>query len=99
MRPSVVSASKSGASSPIRRVIVSPRNLDQVCRDSILVPVNQWGDDPKLVALLGEQGAAGFRALFDGFPELVGVLWALRTADGQIEDFVFGYGNPSIMRS
>ena len=30
------------------------------------------------MALLGEQGAAGFRALFDGFPELVGILWALR---------------------
>jgi hypothetical protein len=27
----------------------------------------RWGD-PKLVALLGEQGAAQFRALFDGFP-------------------------------
>ena len=59
----------------------------------------RWGEDPKLVALLGEQGAAGFRALFDGFPELVGVLWALRDADGRIEDFAFGYGNPSIMRS
>ena len=77
--PSVVSASKSGASSPMRRVIcLSPRNLDQVSGDSILVAVEQWGEDPKLVALLGEQGAAGFRALFDGFPELVGVLWALR---------------------
>ena len=59
----------------------------------------RWGEDPKLVALLGEQGAAGFRALFDGFPELVGVLWARRRPDGQIEDFEFGYGNPSIMRS
>ena len=63
------------------------------------MPVEQWGDDPKLVALLGEQGAAGFRALFDGFPELVGVLWALRGADGRIEDFAFGYGNASMMRS
>jgi signal transduction histidine kinase len=61
--------------------------------------VERWGDDPKLVALLGEQGAAGFRALFDGFPELVGVLWALRDSDGQIKDFAFGYGNPSMMRS
>jgi len=59
----------------------------------------QWGDDPKLRALLGDQGAAGFRALFDGFPEAVGVLWALRDADGQITDFAFGYGNPSMMRS
>jgi signal transduction histidine kinase len=62
------------------------------------VPVEQWGDDPKLVALLGEQGAAGFRALFDAFPELVGVLWALRAADGQIDDFSFGYGNPAMLR-
>jgi signal transduction histidine kinase len=61
--------------------------------------VNQrWGEDPKLVALLGEQGAAGFRALFDGFPELVGVLWAQRNADRQIEDFAFGYGNPAMLR-
>jgi signal transduction histidine kinase len=59
----------------------------------------RWGDDQKLRALLGDQGAAGFRALFDGFPELVGVLWALRNAGGKIEDFTFGYGNPSIMRS
>jgi signal transduction histidine kinase len=60
--------------------------------------VDRWGDDPKLVALLGEQGAAGFRALFDGYPEAVGVLWALRDDDGRIEDFAFGYGNPAIMR-
>src|SRR5215208_562549 len=59
--------------------------------------VDRWGDDPKLVALLGEQGAAGFRALFDGYPEAVGVLWALRDDDGRIEDFAFGYGNPAIM--
>jgi signal transduction histidine kinase len=62
------------------------------------VPVDQWGEDPKLVALLGEQGAAGFRALFDGFPDLVGVLWALREANGRIEDFAFGYGNPAMLR-
>jgi signal transduction histidine kinase len=58
-----------------------------------------WGDDPKLRALLGDQGAAGFRALFDRFPELVGVLWALRDETGRIQDFAFGYGNPAIMRS
>jgi signal transduction histidine kinase len=62
------------------------------------VPVDQWGDDPRLVGLLGEQGAAGFRALFDGFPDLVGVLWALRDADGRVEDFAFGYGNPAMLR-
>jgi signal transduction histidine kinase len=61
--------------------------------------VERWGEDAKLAALLGEQGAAGFRALFDGFPESVGVLWALRDADGRIEDFAFGYGNSSMMRA
>ena len=58
-----------------------------------------WGDDPKLVELLGAPGAAGFRALFDGFPDLVGVLWAVRDADGKIVDFSFGYGNPAILRA
>ncbi|HEX2125301.1 MAG TPA: histidine kinase dimerization/phospho-acceptor domain-containing protein, partial [Thermoleophilaceae bacterium] len=58
----------------------------------------RWGADPRLVALLGEQGAAGFRALFDSFPDAVGVLWALRDGRGRIVDFAFGYGNPSIMR-
>jgi len=65
------------------------------------VPVadqERWGDDPKLRALLGDQGAAGFRALFDGFPDLVGVLWAIRDGDGRIEDFAFGYGNPAMLR-
>jgi signal transduction histidine kinase len=59
----------------------------------------RWGADPRLVALLGEQGAAGFRALFDSFPDAVGVLWALRDGRGRIVDFAFGYGNPSILRS
>jgi signal transduction histidine kinase len=58
-----------------------------------------WGEDEKLVALLGEQGAAQFRALFDGFPEAVGVLWAVRDDDGRIVDFTFGYGNPSMLRA
>jgi signal transduction histidine kinase len=58
-----------------------------------------WGEDPKLVELLGAQGAAGFRALFDAFPDAVGVLWALRDDDGRIVDFTFGYGNPSILRA
>jgi signal transduction histidine kinase len=60
--------------------------------------VDRWGDDPKLVELLGAQGAEGFRALFDSFPEAVGVLWAVRE-DGRIVDFSFGYGNPTIMRA
>jgi len=61
--------------------------------------LERWGEDPRLVALLGEQGAVGFRALFDSFPEAVGVLWALRGPGGQLRDFAFGYGNPSILRS
>jgi signal transduction histidine kinase len=63
------------------------------------VPAERWGDDPRLRALLGDQGAAGFRALFDGFPELVGVLWAVRDADGTLVDFAFGYGNPAMLRA
>jgi signal transduction histidine kinase len=59
----------------------------------------RWGDDPKLVAVLGERGAEGFRAVLDGFPELVGVLWAIRDTGGRIVDFSFGYGNPAILRS
>jgi signal transduction histidine kinase len=62
------------------------------------VESQRWGDDPKLRALLGDQGAAGFRALFDGFPELVGVLWAIRDDAGKIDDFAFGYGNPAMLR-
>ena len=57
-----------------------------------------WGEDPKLVAVLGDRGAAGFRALLDGFPEAVGVLWAVRDAGGRIVDFEFGYGNPTMLR-
>ena len=58
-----------------------------------------WGDDPKLVELLGVQGAVEFRALLDGFPDAVGVLWALRDARGRIVDFAFGYGNPTMLRA
>jgi signal transduction histidine kinase len=57
-----------------------------------------WGEDPNLVAVLGERGATGFRALLDGFPEAVGVLWALRDDGGRIVDFSFGYGNPAMLR-
>ena len=72
-----------------------------VVRSRALATANPepWGDDPKLEALLGEQGAAGFRALFDGFPEAVGhALGPARRAAVRIVDFEFGYGNPSIMR-
>jgi signal transduction histidine kinase len=54
--------------------------------------------DPKLVALLGEQGAERFRTVFDGYPDGVGLLWAIRGDDGRIVDFDFGYGNPAILR-
>jgi signal transduction histidine kinase len=57
-----------------------------------------WGADPRLEALLGAQGAAGFRALLEGFPDLIGILWPLRDADGRIADFAFGYGNPAMLR-
>jgi signal transduction histidine kinase len=57
-----------------------------------------WGADPKLEALLGARGAEGFRALLDGFPDAVGLLWAIRDDEGQVVDFSFGYGNPAIMR-
>jgi signal transduction histidine kinase len=58
-----------------------------------------WGEDPRLVELLGEQGAAEFRALLAGFPEAVGVLWAARDGSGRVVDFRFGYGNPAILRA
>ena len=57
-----------------------------------------WGEDSRLVEVLGEQGAEGFRALLDGFPEPVGVLWAIRD-DGDVVDFAFGYGNPTMLRA
>ena len=58
----------------------------------------RWGEDANLVAVLGEQGAAEFRVLFDAFPEAVGVLWAIRDDAGQVRDFAFGYGNPEMLR-
>ncbi len=57
-----------------------------------------WGDDPRLVEVLGARGAEGLRALLEGFPEAVGLLWAIRDLSGAIVDFAFGYGNPAMMR-
>ena len=57
-----------------------------------------WGEDARLVEVLGERGALGFRGLLDGFPEAVGVLWAVRDPAGRIVDFTFGYGNPAMLR-
>jgi signal transduction histidine kinase len=56
-----------------------------------------WGEDAKLVEVLGERGAQGFRGLLDGFPEAVGLLWAVRDSAGTIVDFTFGYGNPAML--
>jgi signal transduction histidine kinase len=62
-----------------------------------LFEVRPWGVDECLVALLGEQGAKEFRALFDAFPDPVGILWPLRADDGGIVDFAFGYGNLAML--
>jgi signal transduction histidine kinase len=67
-------------------------------RDGQFAP-EPWGEDARLVDLLGEQGAAEFRTLLDGFPEAVGLLWAIRDPDRRVVDFAFGYGNPSMLRS
>jgi signal transduction histidine kinase len=73
--------------------------LPAVVEPNVAVEAESWGEDQKLVALLGAQGAAEFRALFDGFPDAVGVLWPVRDAEARIVDFTFGYGNPSILRA
>jgi signal transduction histidine kinase len=65
--------------------------------EAVRFEVRPWGADEKLVSLLGEQGAAEFRALFDAFPDPVGVLWALRDESGSIVDFAFGYGNLAML--
>ena len=59
----------------------------------------RWGADPRLEALLGAQGAAGFRALLEGFPDAIGIVWPLRDDEGDIIDFALGYGNPAMLRS
>jgi signal transduction histidine kinase len=59
----------------------------------------QWGEDRKLEELLSEQGAAAFRAMFEGYPEPVGLLWAKRDDEGRIVDFEFGYGNQAMLRA
>ena len=59
----------------------------------------RWGADPRLEALLGAQGAAGFRALLEGFPDAIGIVWPLRDDAGEVVDFALGYGNPTMLRS
>jgi signal transduction histidine kinase len=56
-----------------------------------------WGADERLVEVLGERGAVEFRALFDPYPDPVGLLWAKRDAGGEIVDFTFGYGNLAML--
>jgi signal transduction histidine kinase len=58
----------------------------------------RWGEDRKLEALLGKGGAAAFRAMFDTYPDPLGLLWAVRDDSGRIVDFEFGYGNPAMLR-
>jgi len=53
--------------------------------------------DARLEQLLGA-GAGAFRAAFDLVPDPLGVLWALRDADGVIADFETGYSNPAMAR-
>jgi signal transduction histidine kinase len=51
--------------------------------------------DARLERLFGD-GATAFRAAFDLVPDPVGVLWAIRDADGAIADFETGYSNPAM---
>ena len=64
-----------------------------------LVPESEpWGDDPKLVELLGRRARRAFVRCSTASPRR----WApgaVRDADGRIVDFTFGYGNPSILRA
>ena len=59
-----------------------------------MIEPEPWEEDPKLRALLGDEAAQRFRQMFDGFPDGVGLLWAIRDEGGGIVDFEFGYGNP-----
>jgi signal transduction histidine kinase len=70
---------------------------DRVGEREAVFELRPWGADENLIALLGAQGAAEFRALFDAFPDPVGVLWALRDESGTIVDFAFGYGNLAML--
>jgi signal transduction histidine kinase len=54
--------------------------------------------DARLDALMGTQGAAALKEMFDRFPQGVGLLWPIRDEHGAISDFEFGYGNRAILR-
>ena len=53
--------------------------------------------DPRLEQLLGP-GAAVLAATLDLVPDPIGVLWAIRDADGAVADLETGYGNPAMDR-
>ena len=53
--------------------------------------------DGRLEQLLGP-GAAVLTAMLDLVPDPVGILWAIRDADGTVTDFETGYGNPAMDR-
>lgn len=53
--------------------------------------------DGRLEQLLGP-GAAVLTAMLDLLPDPVGILWAIRDADGTVMDFETGYGNPAMDR-
>jgi len=53
--------------------------------------------DHRLVELLGP-GAAVLTATLDLVPDPIGVLWAIRGADGEVTDLETGYGNPAMDR-
>jgi signal transduction histidine kinase len=80
---------------PWRQECSYPAGVDEPHHDFTPEP---WGEDATLVEVLGARGAEGFRALLEGFPEAVGLLWAIRDPGGAIVDFAFGYGNPAMMR-
>jgi signal transduction histidine kinase len=83
--------------SPPRRAY--PRGVADTARTPVTgAEPEPWAEDPRLTAHLGAQGAAAFRAMFDAFPEAVGLVWAIRDEARRIVDFDFGYGNPAIMR-
>ena len=92
----VARSSLESGTSPWQQECSYPAGVDEPHLEFEPAP---WGEDGTLVEVLGARGAEGFRALLEGFPEAVGLLWAIRDPAGAIVDFAFGYGNPAMMRS